>query len=396
MRMRSVLFALGLLSAAPCWGENFIVTADGVAFSPRNLTIRAGDSVTFRNGGGFHNVAADDGSFRCAAGCDGAGGNGDPSNAAWAAVVTFDDPGTVGYKCEVHAGMGMTGTITVEAVQAPGFNLDQQGLSGSWANPATDGQGIVMTVMPDLLGDGRGVLFGGWFTYGSDVADGVRWYTLQGDVTRDDDSATMPIYLTTGGAFDTGQATSTAAVGQATIHFDDCTHGSLQYAFSDGSGRSGTIPLTRLLANVNCTADGTGTGGGAYLRSGAWADTSNSGQGLVFDVNPPMGVFFAAWYTYLAEAAPDAGLAGQHWYTLQATIPATFDRLQDVGIFETSGGVFDQHATVATTPVGTVSITWHTCSTATMDYAFTAGPHAGRIGSLELSRIGSEPPGCTL
>ncbi len=396
MRTRSLLFALGLLFAAPTWAANFIVTANGVAFSPRNLTIQVGDTVTFRNGGGFHNVAADDGSFRCAVGCDGVGsGSGNPSNTAWEATVTFAQAGTVGYECEVHAGMGMTGTITVEG-QAPVFDLNQQGLSGSWANPATDGQGVVMTVLPDLISAGRGVLFGGWFTYGTNAADSPRWYTLQGDVTSDDDSATMPIYLTLGGAFDTGQATTTTPVGEAIVHFDDCTHGSLQYTFADGSGRSGTIPLSRLQPNVNCTSDGTNTGGGAYLRSGAWADTGNSGQGLVMDINPPQSVFFAAWYTFLVDAEPGAGIVGQRWYTLQATIPATFDTLQDVGIFQTTNGVFDQHATTTTTHVGNATITWHSCSSATMAYTFFAGPNQGTSGSLDLSRLGSVPPGCTL
>jgi hypothetical protein len=107
-------------------------------------------------------------------------------------------------------------------------------------------------------------------------------------------------------------------------------------------------------------------------------------------------VFFAAWYTFLPNAAPAAGAAGQHWYTLQATIPPTFTALQQVGIHESIGGVFDQHATTATTPVGTATITWHTCSTATFDYTFTAGPNAGTGGTLDLVRIGPEPPGCTL
>src|SRR5512142_354402 len=72
-----------------------------LAYAPAQLTINAGDSVTFTNRGGLHNVVADDGSFRCAQGCDASGGNGDPSAAAWSATVTFPNPGTVGYHCEV-------------------------------------------------------------------------------------------------------------------------------------------------------------------------------------------------------------------------------------------------------------------------------------------------------
>ena len=38
-------------------------------FSPANLSIATGDSVSWVNTGGFHNVVADDFSFRCANGC---------------------------------------------------------------------------------------------------------------------------------------------------------------------------------------------------------------------------------------------------------------------------------------------------------------------------------------
>jgi plastocyanin len=95
----------------------------GVAFSPQFLTIAAGDSVTFVNRGGNHNVVADDGSFRCARGCDGDGhgGNGNASSSFWTATVTFARPGTVGYFCEPHGspGSGMYGSIEVLAPPPP-------------------------------------------------------------------------------------------------------------------------------------------------------------------------------------------------------------------------------------------------------------------------------------
>jgi plastocyanin len=78
------------------------------------VTINVGDTVTFRNNGGNHNVAADDGSFRCANGCDGQGGNGNPSTATWSFTRTFNEAGVVGYNCETHQAVGMVGTITVQ------------------------------------------------------------------------------------------------------------------------------------------------------------------------------------------------------------------------------------------------------------------------------------------
>jgi hypothetical protein len=85
--------------------------------------MRAGDTVTFLNLGGNHNVVADDGSFRCAHGCDGdgKGGNGNASGDLWVATITLNEPGMVGYFCEPHGspGAGMFGTIHVLAPATP-------------------------------------------------------------------------------------------------------------------------------------------------------------------------------------------------------------------------------------------------------------------------------------
>ena len=85
-------------------------------FNPGRLHIQVGDSVRFyKTSSGNHNVVADDGSFRCALGCDGDGGNGNPTTAQWDFTLTFNDPGLFGFHCEVHGGIdsGMSGSITV-------------------------------------------------------------------------------------------------------------------------------------------------------------------------------------------------------------------------------------------------------------------------------------------
>jgi len=126
---------LGVLFLFPAVGAHatqWFVQSGGasVAFSPQFLTIQAGDSVTFLNLGGLHNVVADDGSFRCAHGCDGdgLGGSGNASGDLWFATVVFPTPGTVGYFCEPHGspGSGMYGSIEVLAPPprpAPGGGL---------------------------------------------------------------------------------------------------------------------------------------------------------------------------------------------------------------------------------------------------------------------------------
>jgi plastocyanin len=107
---------LVLLSSALA-ARNWNVQAGGsqLEFVPRELSIAPGDTVTWSNLGGLHNVVADDGAFRCANGCDGQGGNGAPSSQIWHATVSFGQPGRFGYFCEPHGhpGGGMYGVITV-------------------------------------------------------------------------------------------------------------------------------------------------------------------------------------------------------------------------------------------------------------------------------------------
>ncbi len=81
-------------------------------FSPSTVNLLTGGTVTFSNAGGLHNVSSGD--FRCANGCDGQGGNGDPSTNGWSFQMVFPTAGTVSYVCDEHAGVGMTGQIIVQ------------------------------------------------------------------------------------------------------------------------------------------------------------------------------------------------------------------------------------------------------------------------------------------
>lgn len=122
-----------LVGSALAQSATSLVNVGGAqqVFLPKSITIHVGDSVTFVNKGGFHNAVADDGSFRCARGCDGdgKGGNGNASSSNWVASVTFTQAGTFGYFCETHgdATSGMRGQITVQAVtpvQLQSFGVD--------------------------------------------------------------------------------------------------------------------------------------------------------------------------------------------------------------------------------------------------------------------------------
>lgn len=127
---RRLLAIAFFLTAAPLHATTYtVLVGPGLTFSPDVLTIRAGDKVTFRNKGGYHNVKADDNSFRCAHGCDNVGnGDGTPSNSLWFFTRTFDTPGQIGYYCETHgdATSGMRGLIVVDPtpVTLQSFEVD--------------------------------------------------------------------------------------------------------------------------------------------------------------------------------------------------------------------------------------------------------------------------------
>ena len=102
------MLAIVALMAIPASAADQSVTATpGNSFSPTEVTIDVGDKVTWENGGGFHNVKFDDGSFEEPAA---------PDFTGWSAARTFDKPGHYPYYCEAHGGpngAGMSGHVMV-------------------------------------------------------------------------------------------------------------------------------------------------------------------------------------------------------------------------------------------------------------------------------------------
>ena len=72
-------------------------------------------------------------------------------------------------------------------------------------------------------------------------------------------------------------------------------------------------------------------------------------------------------------------------------------RSMPVTIYETTGGVFDTPTPPGqkTVPVGTGTMAFQSCSAATFSYTFTGGSSSGLSGTINLSRVGPVPPGCT-
>jgi len=129
------------------------------------------------------------------------------------------------------------------------FNINA-GLNDAWYNPATIGQGFLIAVFPEIK-----QMFVAWFTYDTERPPddvmallgepGHRWLTAQGPY--DGNTATMTIFVTSGGVFDSAEppaSTDPDGDGTMTIEFADCSEGMVHYEITS-LGRSGNIPIER-------------------------------------------------------------------------------------------------------------------------------------------------------
>jgi plastocyanin len=93
-----------------------VVEVSGFAFSPTVVIIEPGQTVTWIRRNGFHNVAADDGSYR----------SGDADDTWDTYSHTFVAAGESLYHCELHGaagGIGMAGKIIVQVSGQSAHNL---------------------------------------------------------------------------------------------------------------------------------------------------------------------------------------------------------------------------------------------------------------------------------
>ena len=297
--------------------------------------------------------------------------------------------------------VSMPGGVVIPASPSE-FDLNRRGLTGSWYQPATSGQGVELEVYEDLVAPGTGYLQGAWFTYDYKAAGGAasqRWYTFSGSVPTGQSSATLTLYQNVGGNFNALPVTSAVPVGSVVLTAPDCDHITMAYAFTDGSARLGTIAMRRL-PPATCASSSTSATNADSGYSGNWFDAATSGQGVVLDFTfddwGDPSIFFA-WYTY-APNGQARSESGQRWYTGWASYYESPLRAIDtltIDLYETTGGLFDKAAPAPSTVwVGRSTLNFTSCSDATLSYAFSGGSSAGASGTINLSRVGPAPAGC--
>ena len=276
-------------------------------------------------------------------------------------------------------------------------NVNQHGLTGSWYEPATSGQGFELEVFPDLVAPGTALVQGAWFTYDTAPTGGVerqRWYTFAGNGVSGQSNVQVTIYRNINGNFNSLPITNPEVVGSGTLAFSDCTTATFIYSFSDGTGRTGSIPLTRLTPNVTCSAGVTPLTDSDFALSGNWFRSNISGQGIVVEINPIASIFFLTWYTY-ARSGQTLGATGQRWFTAQGAF-ARGSRSVTGPLYETTGGLFDQPTSPGPSSlrVGTATMSFVSCNSALLEYNFISGGNIDKSGATQISRIGPVPHGC--
>lgn len=333
-----LMFALGCAHAA-----NVTVTAtSSLTFSPATVTINPGDTVTFKNGGGFHNVASDTGLFRCANGCDGAGGNGNLSSAAWTATVQFNNPGTFGYFCEQHGGVGgvgMAGKVIVNGVAAtPDFSIAADSANLTLTQGSATNTGITLSPQNGFSGN---------------VAYSVSGLPAGVSANFSAPDATREILLLT--------ATASAATGSATVQVQ-ATSGNLSHS----------LPLT---LNVNASTPFVITRG----LTGSWYNPVQSGHGFNLEVAQEGGLFVAYWYVWDAAG---------HNYWLYGVIPTpASSNTVTLPLSQTTGGTYPplDKTQIVRTDWGTLTLTFADCDHGTASWAPTLAGFTA--GSMPIQRV---------
>lgn len=144
----------------------------------------------------------------------------------------------------VFCTLGPISLAQVAAAQEPPM-LVNYGINGSWYEPATSGQGLVLDLVPS-----SNLLAAYWFTYPLE-GGGREWYLAVGDINGD--RVEFTVYQTENGVFDRFNPVETNAVGSATLHFSSCSEAYWNYTI-ETDGISGEIPLQRIAPDYFCEA----------------------------------------------------------------------------------------------------------------------------------------------
>lgn len=108
--MKSLLLIISISISMLCFSQtNHQIVANAMSWSPSTLTVLAGDTVTWVSNSGTHNVNGTTATFSLNPESFG----NSVSSSAWTYQHVFTITGSYDFQCDVHAGSGMNGNVTV-------------------------------------------------------------------------------------------------------------------------------------------------------------------------------------------------------------------------------------------------------------------------------------------
>ncbi len=220
MRINAILFIIALLLAffsARATVHNVSVTNN--VFTPANLTIQQGDTVLWTNMAGFHNV---NGSLATYPSNPVGFSNGAASASMWTYQFVFNVPGTYDYQCDPHAGVGMVGTITVQAAaQGLPFQSFEKGMAANWSFRVSPAPYNTEGLADDFIGGSEDV----WDSiqaFSGDIdtsSEGIMFWGMQ-DLDNSNGGGSFVHTLTFDSVDVSGYATARIVFDYYTIGFD--------------------------------------------------------------------------------------------------------------------------------------------------------------------------------
>lgn len=163
-----------------------------------------------------------------------------------------------------------------------------------------------------------------------------------------------------------------------------------------GLGEDGTIYGAHRSGGIFLISDGEPKSEGILMNAGlndAWYNPVTNGQGFFITVYPDLGAVSLAWFTYDTELPPEGATAslgdpGHRW--MVASGPYTGNQAV-MNITMTSGGLFDTATDVQFTDPpgadGTLTLTFDTCNSGTIDYDI---PSIDMVGSVPIQRVAND------
>lgn len=117
--------------------------------------------------------------------------------------------------------------------------------------------------------------------------------------------------------------------------------------------------------------------------AGSWYNPAHPGQGFVFDVSASQEYFYGGWFTF--SPSGQAGASGQRWYTVHSATPMGVNQV-NLRVYQNTGGRFDSAPITFGVDVGSATITFQSCTTATFTYNIVADGQQ-RSNTIPLHRL---------